>query len=286
MGSMHSLEPPPSITRGGSSRSVRSFVDEQHAEETAEESLHKAFEDLAEKRSSLRESALHQIIRSLSTKFMPEAVEKSAGPWIESLKRCLRREGSEPLLANRALALLWISGGSQPEHFDDLVKLLGEGLLDGEAEVKASCVRTLAMIVFIENAGDSVMQELLSSWEDVLEAADQHDPEVVRNTLEAYGLIYAMPSARPGHDDYNRVLDMHLELLNADDLDVRIAAGENIAIIDEPENTKPFYESRHQLIQQLTFLSHDSTRHRAKKERAVQKSAFRDILQTVEVQTS
>ncbi|EGF82079.1 hypothetical protein BATDEDRAFT_36696 [Batrachochytrium dendrobatidis JAM81] len=215
--------------------------------------------------------------------------------WIDPVKRCARRDGPEGILANRVLSLLWISGGSQPAFYDDVIKILQDGIRDGSSEIKPSSIIALAIISLIEDMGDSATWELLDYFEDVISAHDEEEI-VIHAAVEAYGLLYPSASTRQGQEGYNRILDAHVELLESDDVDVRIAAGENIAIViedrmataeeDEAPKTEPYYESKNELLQQLRFLSQDSQRHRAKKERSVQKSAFRDILNTVESNTT
>ncbi|KAH9257539.1 hypothetical protein BASA81_004301 [Batrachochytrium salamandrivorans] len=176
---------------------------------------------------------------------MHDPVERNLSVWLDPVKRAVRREGFEGILANKVLSLIWITVGSLPQFHEEVVKILQDIILNGSSENKAYSIVTLAIITLIETRG------------------------------------------------YNRILDAHLELLNSDDVDVRIAAGENIAIIienrmmmtdeEDTPKTEPYYESLNELLQQLRFLSQDSQRHRAKKERTTQKSSFRDILQTVEL---
>eukprot|EP00842_Homolaphlyctis_polyrhiza_P003710 jgi/Hompol1/433/HPOL_000150-RA len=275
--------------------SQRSLRDELVAEESADEILLKAFEDLEEKRSSTRELALCSIIRSLSHRFQGELIDAKLDSWFEAIKRVAQRQGREALLSNRVLALCWISVGSNPKYYDDVLALLQNGIRNGTAEHKASCIATLAIIAFIEDAGDAATWELLNAFEEILEDTD--DAEVIASTLDAYGLLYSTASTKLDQDEFNRILDTHMALLESDDVDVRIAAGENIAIIledsaknideicaqqDDSPNAKRYYSSHNELLSHLVSLSSDSSRHRAKKDRTVQKSAFRDILQTVE----
>ncbi|KAL5036054.1 hypothetical protein BDV3_004796 [Batrachochytrium dendrobatidis] len=294
IGSHPSQDTSPSMTRGGSQQSLR---DEPFSfgEECTDSTFLKAFEDLGEKRASVRETALNQIIKGLSNKYRHDLLDGKMSSWIDPVKRCARRDGPEGILANRVLSLLWISGGSQPAFYDDVIKILQDGIRDGSSEIKPSSIIALAIISLIEDMGDSATWELLDYFEDVISAHDEEEI-VIHAAVEAYGLLYPSASTRQGQEGYNRILDAHVELLESDDVDVRIAAGENIAIViedrmataeeDEAPKTEPYYESKNELLQQLRFLSQDSQRHRAKKERSVQKSAFRDILNTVESNTT
>eukprot|EP00842_Homolaphlyctis_polyrhiza_P003688 jgi/Hompol1/431/HPOL_000148-RA len=144
MGSHLSIDPPPSMSRGNSAMSQRSLRDELVAEESADEILLKAFEDLEEKRSSTRELALCSIIRSLSHRFQGELIDAKLDSWFEAIKRVAQRQGREALLSNRVLALCWISVGSNPKYYDDVLALLQNGIRNGTAEHKASVSASLA----------------------------------------------------------------------------------------------------------------------------------------------
>lgn len=90
-------------------------------------------------------------------------------------------------------------------------------------------------------------------------------------------------------------------LLESSDKDTRIATGENIALIFEVVNIftstdengeefseedddieKPEYDNMSELVRTLKDLSVESSKRRAKSERAEQKSVFRDIVKSVE----
>ena len=75
------------------------------------------------------------------------------------------------------------------------------------------------------------------------------------------------------------------ELLESPDVDLRIAAGETIALLYEicREADAEFeLDNHYDLIDKLKQLATDHQKFRAKKDRRVQRSSFRDILKTVE----
>ena len=76
------------------------------------------------------------------------------------------------------------------------------------------------------------------------------------------------------------------ELLDSPHLDVRMAAGETIALAYElgREHNEDFQRANTpQLADKLRQLATDSHKYRAKKDRKQQRSSFRDILHYVEV---
>jgi NH3-dependent NAD+ synthetase len=92
----------------------------------------------------------------------------------------------------------------------------------------------------------------------------------------------------------------HLELLAAKSKDVRVAAGQNVALMyecshqkkkvaiegeEEPkkdENDMSEYEEMDELIDILTRLAKESSRHVKKQDRKEQKRSFRHILNSIE----
>lgn len=96
-------------------------------------------------------------------------------------------------------------------------------------------------------------------------------------------------------------MPVHEMMLESTDKDIRIASGENIALMfetvniflavdddeeeEEEEIVKPEYDNLDGLIHTLKGLSVDSNRRRAKSDRAETKSVFRDIVRTVEEKT-
>lgn len=76
------------------------------------------------------------------------------------------------------------------------------------------------------------------------------------------------------------------DLLESAHLDVRMAAGEALALVFEMGRThcSDFQEdATPQLVDRLRQLATDSHKYRAKKDRKTQRSSFRDILHYVEV---
>ncbi|KAI9468464.1 MAG: interferon-related developmental regulator-domain-containing protein [Benjaminiella poitrasii] len=140
-----------------------------------------------------------------------------------------------------------------------------------------------------------------------------HDVQLLLvSTLHAYGLLYASVY---GHDrglkeeawdEWQSAMPAHLDLLESASKDVRVAAGKNVALMyecshtfkkldtftDEDEDNQNTglvvdeelseYEELDDLIDILKRLSTESSRRVNKQDRKTQKSAFRDILKSIE----
>jgi hypothetical protein len=94
---------------------------------------------------------------------------------------------------------------------------------------------------------------------------------------------------------FHRAVPVFTMFLESGTKDVRVAAGEDIALIFEsinthhnldderdPEESVPEYDDMNELVRALQQLATDSSRRRGKQERKEQRSAFRDIIRTVE----
>ncbi|KAL7982669.1 hypothetical protein Chor_010267 [Crotalus horridus] len=75
-------------------------------------------------------------------------------------------------------------------------------------------------------------------------------------------------------------------LLSCDDVNMRIVAGETLAVLFELARESDedfFYEDLELLKQKLKALATDGNKHRAKVDKRKQRSVFRDVLRAIEV---
>ena len=100
---------------------------------------------------------------------------------------------------------------------------------------------------------------------------------------------WSLRRSRQSPGEVSRIADPAIRklssLLSSGDVEVRITAGEAIALVlefayDYDEDFEP--ENLTELIATLKQLATDSTKSRSKKDRKEQLSSFRDILRTVE----
>ena len=119
--------------------------------------------------------------------------------------------------------------------------------------------------------------------------APTHSPEVAalhNASLISWCLLLSI--APPS--TVQNFIDSHLaklpQLVESQDVDLRITAGEAIALLYElAREEDEDFEGPHMdsLCEKLKQLATDGNRHRAKKDRRQQRSSFRDILRAVEV---
>ncbi|KAG0196675.1 Interferon- developmental regulator 1 [Mortierella sp. GBA30] len=314
------------------------FEDAQqhHAELTWEAQLKDAIEELNEKRSSSREDALTRLQTIISQRFTADVLDSEKDDLMDLLKKSIKKGGTrECVLAANVISLVFITIGEDDEKmFTDLAPLLKYTITNHEqTEVKAACIRALGTACFISSAPQPShlpTYDLLSFFNDIAlsSGASVNAPqntETLTAALEAFGVLYAGLFAHLGPKEitirarrfFNNIIPAAKTLLEHPSVEVRVAAGEDIALMleildlyqrqrddgefseeddtsetyndDDPEDldevTGDFrYDELDDLVAALGALSTDSSRHRSKKERSAGRSAFRDILKSVESQ--
>ncbi|KAJ3324143.1 Interferon- developmental regulator 1 [Boothiomyces sp. JEL0866] len=267
------------ISRTASQRSVEEPIDQQ---------IETCIEELEEKRSSIREAALIRSIRNLSFKYIPDIIESKAESWTRALLRNTKRGGTEGCLSARVVALITITIANCP-FYDQAITILKEGIKNGKEDQQSLYLLVLAMITFVQDVDDHTRWQVLEFIHSIFENADK---TVLKSALNAYGLVYSVISERP---DKEELLETHVDLLEHEDVDVRVASGENIALfiedlslhfMESDQDIDLFIENKYELVRTLEELSKDSTKYQGKKNRAMQKSSFRDIVATVSDGTS
>ncbi|KAF8928419.1 Interferon- developmental regulator 2 [Dissophora ornata] len=298
-------------------------LDEQpqrSAELSWEAQLKDAIEELNEKRASTREDALSRLQMIITNRFTADVLDSQRDDFMDLLKKSIKKGGTrECVLAANVISLVFITIGEDDEKmFTDLAPLLKYTITNHEqTEVKAepSHLPTYDLLAFFSDIA-------ISSGASV--NAPQN-AETLAAALEAFNVLYAGLFPRLGPKQitmqarryFNNIIPAAKTLLEHPAVEVRVAAGETIALMleilnhyqrqredgefsdeeevqeeyneDDPEDLEEVtgdfqYEDLDGLVAALGALSTDSNKHRSKKERSAGRSAFRDILKSVESQ--
>ncbi|KAI8084294.1 interferon-related developmental regulator-domain-containing protein [Gilbertella persicaria] len=284
--------------------------------------LNQAIDDLSESRTSTREESLEIVVDTFACHHVFSQIENRIEEILGLLKRSLLKHGStkEACLAARAIALAFVNLSEVSEtEADDLYRRilpsLRNTIKDSEdIAIKINCLQTLSLITY--TAASDIDKQLVRDYLfDLIETdgadfnvehfSTQELDDLFCAAIQAYGVLYAS-SFTSGFVDFDvlweeleKVMPVHEIMLESSDKDVRIAAGENIGLMfetaniflladnqeeeeEEGETVKPEYDNMDGLIHTLKELSVDSSRRRAKSDRAEQKSIFRDIVKSVE----
>lgn len=220
----------------------------------------------------------------------------------DSIERCLKKgKGEEQRAAASLACLLCIQLGSgieSEEVFKTLKPIFKNILSDGTANVQArQAVATslgLCTLVAEDDILDvyATMQSFESLFTRSYAKEDGARPSLSpqtsllhTNALLSWALLLTICSASQLKDVIHKHLPKLPRLLESEDVNMRIAAGETIALLFElARDMDPEFESDQwePLCVKLSSLATDCNKHRAKTDKRKQRSVFRDVLRAVE----
>ncbi|KAJ8373738.1 hypothetical protein SKAU_G00043180 [Synaphobranchus kaupii] len=280
-------------TRGGQQRAVQPFSDEDVSIETlshcstfsdsaslteeggdgAEDGALEDFQyklkgfidSTVDKSAKTRQGALDGLKTAMATKILYEFILERRMTITDSIERCLKKgKGEEQGAAASLACLLCIQLGSgieSEEVFKTLKPVFKYILNDGTANIQArqACVTSLGVCSLVAE-------------DDILD---------VYGTMECFEGLFT--------SQLHRLIPKHLPrlpgLLECEDVNMRIAAGETVALLFELArdlDSEFEYEGLDPLCMKLNSLATDCNKHRAKNDKRKQRSVFRDVLRAVE----
>ncbi|KAF4318551.1 hypothetical protein BBO99_00000954 [Phytophthora kernoviae] len=150
------------------------------------------------------------------------------------------------------------------------------------AKIKVSTIRALGLICFVCSVEEENCEEVLELFETFFNPKIVSD--ICKSALDSWGLVASSLSNDILSNDgmVERVLPKFLALLDHKDVDVRSAAGENVAFLYENAQScgvpLPYDE---EILERFREMSKDSSKKNSKKDRKVQRVVFRDIHSTL-----
>ncbi|KAG8227543.1 hypothetical protein J437_LFUL008415 [Ladona fulva] len=290
-------------------------VDEQTQEEVFEEKLKESIDGINQKSAQGRTSSLESVSKAFVQKFIPDFILDRRLTLTDGIERCLRKgRGAEQASAANLAALLCVqlgggdecglggdgAGGSANQAFRDLRPVLTILATDNAASypARAKCCMALGLCSFVSNGELQDVVELMCTLENIfwlaasssVQASNPEAAVLYSSALSAWALLLTLMSPHDVYSLMGRQMDRLVLLLSSSYLDVRIAAGEAIAVATElgraydadftigPKDC----DDDENLLATLHELATDSHKYRAKKDRKQQRSSFRDILHFVE----
>ena len=262
-------------------------VDESSKVEMYEAKLREALELATQKSAAGRLKALEAICQAFLKRYCPDFIENQQVTTCDVIERALKKGKGGEIEAGARLAVMLALQLSDPENvYKELKPVLVTILQDKTASAtsRASVASSLAGLCFL---GGGEMAEVLGTMA-LLEAVHSNvlsSAELTAAAVSGWSLLLSLQS--PG--EVTRIADPVISKLsghlNSGDVEVRITAGEAIALVlefayDYDEEFEP--ENMTELIETLRQLATDSTKSRSKKDRKEQRSSFRDILGAVE----
>lgn len=276
------------------------------ANERFEEKFEKALEQATEKSAQTRVQALQAICELLMHRYMPDFVEDRKMTLMDFVEKSIRRgKGQEQVWGARLAPLLVLQMGGDEGVSKAMNHFLLNTVQDKSVsfDARAKCCTALGLLSFLgcEDVGELV--QLMQCFEAIFAGSylrgDDKTPVSVTaeagtfhaEALNAWGLLLTLiPSGdfvslmTTGQNMFPSIKKF-LGLLQSTHLDVRMAAGETIALILESgrAHDEDFLEDDiAELSEAVKQLATDSHKYRAKRDRKAQRATFRDVLRYLE----
>lgn len=269
------------------------------------------------KRSSAqgREESLNAFAHILMAHYAAQQVRGRMGDLVPALLKSVKagQTEKETVLALKALAILLVTEPS--DHiYDAIATTVKQVATDSQQRnAKVAALHTLGVATFYGGAGLGETQDVMDFYLEIV-ASDGHfidapdDAEVVTAALEEWGFLATQLDEM--EETSEEPMESFVEQLESSDVNVQVAAGENIALLyeksysereedeepeaagDSDEEQDPtaanmvkrytVYRQEHQLIRLLESLSKVSSKRISKKDRKSLHTNFADIRNTVE----
>ncbi|XP_036288131.1 interferon-related developmental regulator 2 [Pipistrellus kuhlii] len=274
-------------------------VDEQGQQEELEEKLKEYVDCLTDKSAKTRQGALESLRLALAARLLPDFLLQRSLTLADALEKCLRKgKGEEQALAAALGGLLCVQLGPGPqseELFQGLQPLLVSVLTDPTASPSARlhCASALGLGCYVAAADVQDLLSCLTCLEGVFSrpcsaggsTAPANLHGVFCATLQAWALLLTIcPGSHLSHILDRQLPRLH-QLLSSETVNLRIAAGETIALLFELARDLEedlTYADMDALCGALRTLATDSNKHRAKADRRRQRATFRAVLRFVE----
>ncbi|CAK6434767.1 unnamed protein product [Pipistrellus nathusii] len=271
-------------------------LDEEGTQEDLEYKL-KGFIDLTlDKSAKTRQAALEGLRSALASKLLSEFLLERRMTLTDSIERCLKKGKSDEQRAAAALAsVLCVQLGPGIES-EEVLKTLGPVLkkiiCDGAASAQArqTCATCFGVCCFIATDDITELYAALDCLEGLFSRAGLKDKDAPGGGLPVSALLaWALLLTTCPACELRKRLETHFHklpsLLSADDVNMRIAAGETLALLLELAqglDSDFLFEDMESLTEMLRALATDGNKHRAKADKRKQRSVFRDVLRAVE----
>ncbi|XP_018054893.1 PREDICTED: interferon-related developmental regulator 1-like [Atta colombica] len=285
-------------------------VDELAQQEAFEEKVKEAIDGLTQKSAKGRIICFNGIEKIFAIKYIPDFVEDRKMTITDAVERGLKKgRGDEQSTAARLSTLLCVQLGafkSAEMVCRDLKSILTFIANDNTASVhaRAECCWALAMNQFLSGNDTTDTMEIAQLLSSIFSGSYLKGNGAIANISSDVAALHVaaisswtlLLTVMTSADIYNLLasgrtnsympsLNRLRELLESPHLDVRLSAGEALAVIFElGRDFSCDYEQNWalDLIEILKELATDSNKYRAKKDRKQQRANFRDILRYIE----
>jgi hypothetical protein len=263
-------------------------------QENFEDRFSECLDGLLQKSAKSRVTALQGIQNALQKKYVAEYLTNRKETVTDNVLKCLRKgKGDEQALAAECLGLIALQLGAEAQFmFAAAQPVLISVMTNNAAHYKArgACAIALATCCFLCCDDLEKIKSVTKALEDIFglgygkgENSPSVPPELswlIAQSLAAWCLLLTVAPQYEVQTHINNHLGHLQDLLKNSDVDLRMTAGEAIALLYElaRDLDEDFeHENEVTLFELLKQLATDSVKHRAKKDRRQQRSCFRDV---------
>ncbi|XP_048841471.1 interferon-related developmental regulator 1 [Brienomyrus brachyistius] len=277
-------------------------TEDRAAQEDFQYKLKGYIDSTVDKSAKTRQAALGALRTALATKILYEFILERRMTITDSIERCLKKgKGEEQKAAASLACLLCIQLGSgleSEEMFKTLKPVFKSILSDGTASLQArqACATSLGICSLIAENDILDVYATMGCFENLFtksytrqdgsRAAVSPQTSVLHtHVLLAWALLLTICYGTEVKRLFNKHMPELPGLLECEDVNMRIAAGETIALLFElarGQDAESEHEGLDPLCAKLNALATDCSKHHAKTDRRKQRSVFRDVLKAVE----
>ncbi|KAF3859553.1 hypothetical protein F7725_021952 [Dissostichus mawsoni] len=269
------------------------------AEEGGEASEDAALEDFqyklkgfidstVDKSAKTRQGALDGLKTAMATRILYEFISERRMTITDSIERCLKKGKGEEQRAAASLACLLciqLGSGIESEEVFKTLKLIFKNILaDGSANIQArqAVATSLGLCTLVAEDDILDVHATMECFENLF--TRPQTSQLHTNALLSWALLLTICTANQLKDVLRKHLPKLPRLLESDDVNMRIAAGETIALLFELARDMDASLSlmTGMSCDKLNALATDCNKHRAKTDKRKQRSVFRDVLRAVE----
>uniref|UniRef100_A0A671Y987 Interferon-related developmental regulator 1 n=1 Tax=Sparus aurata TaxID=8175 RepID=A0A671Y987_SPAAU len=274
---------------------------EDAAQEDFQYKLKGFIDSTVDKSAKTRQGALDGLKTAMATRILYEFISERRMTITDSIERCLKKgKGEEQRAAASLACLLCIQLGSgieSEEVFKTLKPIFKNILADGSANIQArqAVATSLGLCTLVAEDDILDVHATMECFENLFTRsyarADGTCPlinpqtsQLHTNALLSWALLLTICTANQLKDILRKHLPKLPRLLESEDVNMRIAAGETIALLFELARDMDAFEFHDwdELCDKLNALATDCNKHRAKTDKRKQRSVFRDVLKAVE----
>jgi len=274
-------------------------LDESSKLEQFETKMKEAIDLATQKAATGRVKALETLSNGFVKRYSPDFVDNQKITICDLIDKSLKKgKGAEMEAAAKLSILLALQLHDSEEVYKELQGLLVQVVTDETANptVRAALASSLGGLCFLGGGELSEVVNIMNTLEGIFSASFSKPewslpsfPQEIQalhySCLTAWSLLLTLLSSEEVHRQADSTVTKLRGLLLSSDVDIRIAAGEAIALVlefayDHNEEYEP--EDLDNLIDTIKELATDSSKSRSKKDRKEQRHIFRDILRGVD----